>query len=336
MTSGTWLMKRTGWDWPSSSTSSTTISAPTAITWTSSPPFYFSNRHKTLWGPAVNLDGEQSDQVRSFFFENALCWLSEYHLDGLRLDATHHLFDESPRHFLAELAALVRESIRDRSVLLFAEDPRNLAVMVRAKSEGGWGLDGLWSDDFHHELRRYLVGDSDGAFRDFRGSLADLARTINRGWLFCGSYSIHRGCVRGTDPAGLEPHRFIFYLQNHDRIGNRAMGERLNHQLDPATYRAASALLLTAPATPLLHRSQRRAGPARQGGQAPRVPALRSLRRSRRAGKDSRLPVRADLPRLQDRLGRARSRAACRNAQALSGPASAAADGARAFLLTTG
>ncbi len=219
-------------------------------------PYYFSNRHQTLWGPAVNLDGEQSDQVRSFFFENALCWLSEYHLDGLRLDATHYLFDESPHHFLAELAALVRESIRDRSVLLFAEDARNLAVMVRAESEGGWGLDGLWSDDFHHELRRYLVGDSDGAFRDFRGSLADLARTINRGWLFCGAYSIHRGYDRGTDPAGLEPHRFIFYLQNHDRIGNRALGERLNHQLDPATYRAASALLLTAPATPLLFMGQ--------------------------------------------------------------------------------
>jgi maltooligosyltrehalose trehalohydrolase len=215
-------------------------------------PDYFSARYKTLWGPAINLDGERSAMVRAFFFENALHWLWEYHMDGLRLDATHYLFDESPRTFLAELAALVRESIGDRAVHLIAEDPRNLAAMVRAESEGGWGLDGLWSDDFHHELRRYLVGDSEGAFRDFRGRVPDLALTINRGWLFRGEYSLHRGYFRGSDPTGIEPRRFVFYLQNHDRIGNRAMGERLNHQVDPPTYRAASALLLTAPAAPLL------------------------------------------------------------------------------------
>ena len=217
---------------------------------------YFSGRHKTPWGPAINLDGPRSAGVRAFFLENALHWLREYHIDGLRLDATHRLFDESPRHFLAELAAVVRESIGDRTVHLIAEDARNLATIVRPVAEGGWGLDGLWSDDFHHELRRYLVGDSEGAFRDFRGSVADLVQTANRGWLFCGEYSIHRGYFRGTDPTGLAPRQFVFCIQNHDRIGNRALGERLNHQVDAATYRAASALLLTAAATPLLFMGQ--------------------------------------------------------------------------------
>ncbi len=217
---------------------------------------YFSTRHKTPWGPALNLDGPRSEMVREFFIENALHWLHEYHLDGLRLDATHHLHDDRETHFLAELASRVRASIADRSVHLIAEDPRNLAGMVKPTSEGGWGLDALWSDDFHHQLRRYLTGDDEGCFRDFRGSLSDLATTINQGWLFQGEYSIHRGYHRGTDPTGLEPSRFVFAIQNHDRIGNRAHGERLSQTVDLATYRAATALLLTLPTTPLLFMGQ--------------------------------------------------------------------------------
>ena len=219
-------------------------------------PDYFSSRHRTLWGPAVNLDGEQSRRVRDFLIENALHWVHEYHLDGLRLDATHHLFDDGPRHFLAELTARVRASVSDRALHLIAEDPRNLAAMLRAEPEGGWGLDAVWSDDFHHQLRRYLTGDDEGVFRDFRGTVPDLVATINNGWLFCGAYSIHRRYHRGTDPAGLAPRRFVFTIQNHDRIGNRAFGERLNHQVDLATYRAASALLLGTAATPLLFMGQ--------------------------------------------------------------------------------
>ncbi len=217
---------------------------------------YFSSTNRTPWGPAINLDGPRSANVRAFFFENALHWLREYHMDGLRLDATHRFFDDRPRHFLAELAGVVHESIPERTVHLIAEDARNLATMVRPVAEGGWGLDGIWSDDFHHELRRYLVGDFEGAFRDFRGNLIDLVKTINRGWLFQGEYSIHRGYFRGTDPTGLAPRSFVFYIQNHDRIGNRALGERLNHQVDAAAYRAASALLLTTAATPLLFMGQ--------------------------------------------------------------------------------
>ncbi len=219
-------------------------------------PAYLSDRHRTPWGPAVNLDGPGSEMVRAFFIENALHWIHEYHMDGLRLDATHSMVDEGPRHFLAELSARVREQAPDRAIHLIAEDHRNLAGMLRPESAGGWGLDGVWSDDFHHQLRRLLAGDDDGVYRDFAGTIPDLVTTLNRGWFFSGEYSIHRGKNRGTDPAGLPLRSFVFCIQNHDRIGNRAFGERLNHQVDPAAYRAASALLLLAPRTPLLFMGQ--------------------------------------------------------------------------------
>ncbi len=219
-------------------------------------PAYLSDRHRTPWGPAVNLDGPGSKMVRAFFIENALHWIHEYHLDGLRLDATHSMVDEGPRHFLAELSALIREHGPARPIHLIAEDHRNLADLLRPESSGGWGLDGVWSDDFHHQLRRLLCGDDDGVYRDFAGTIPDLVTTLNRGWLFTGEYSIHRGKNRGTDPAGLSPRSCVFSIQNHDRIGNRAFGERLNHQVDAATYRAASTLLLLAPETPLLFMGQ--------------------------------------------------------------------------------
>ncbi len=217
---------------------------------------YYSETKNTLWGPAINLDGPRSRPVREFFLQNALMWVHEYRIDGFRLDATHHLFDESPRHLLAEISRKVRESVTDRPIHLIAEDPRNLASIVQPETAGGWDFDGVWSDDFHHDLRRYLVGDDEGVFVDFRGSLDDLVTTINRGWLFCGAYSKYRGYHRGSDPSGLDPRRFVFCIQNHDRIGNRAHGERLNHQVDLATYRAVSALLLVCPCTPLLFMGQ--------------------------------------------------------------------------------
>src|SRR5947209_20441561 len=130
-------------------------------------------------------------------------------MGGRRLDAPHYLFADGPRPLLAELSARVRESGPGRAIHPIAEDPRNLAAMVRAEAEGGWGLDALWSDDFHHELRRYLVGDFEGVFKDFKGTVAGVAQAINRGWLFCGEYSSFRGYHRGTDPTGLGPRSFI-------------------------------------------------------------------------------------------------------------------------------
>ncbi len=219
-------------------------------------PHYFTQRHRSDWGAGLNFDGELSGPVRQFFIENALYWIHEYHIDGLRLDATPAIIDNGSPHFLEELSARVKESTPNRQVHLIAEDHRNLKHLLLDQDEGGWGLSGVWADDFHHQVRRRLAGDDEAYFRDFNGSIRELAETMRRGWYACGQPSIHWGEVRGTDPAGLPLTRFIHFLQNHDQIGNRAFGERLNHQVDAATYRAATALLLTGPATPLLFMGQ--------------------------------------------------------------------------------
>jgi maltooligosyltrehalose trehalohydrolase len=219
-------------------------------------PFYFSTRHRSPWGAAVNLDGEGARQVREFFIENALHWLHEYHFDGLRLDATHGLIDDSPRPFPAELAARARASLPTRQLLLIAEDERNLAAIVRAPAEGGWGLDAVWADDFHHQVRRMTAGDRDGYFEDYRGTTEDLAATIRQGWFYTGQFSAHHARTRGTDPSGVPLDRMIVCIQNHDQIGNRPFGRRLHHQIEPALFRALSALLLFVPETPLLFMGQ--------------------------------------------------------------------------------
>jgi maltooligosyltrehalose trehalohydrolase len=219
-------------------------------------PFYRSDRHQSPWGSAINLDGEHADAVRAFFIENALHWLHEHHADGLRLDATHWLLDETRPHFVAELAARVRESVIGRTVLLAAEDERNSATIVRPASAGGWGLDAVWADDFHHHVRRRSAGDHDGYYQDYSGSLRDLAATLRRGWFYCGQRSTYADAPRGTDPAGVSLERMIICLQNHDQIGNRPFGRRLHHQVDLQAFRALSALLLFAPETPLLFMGQ--------------------------------------------------------------------------------
>jgi len=219
-------------------------------------PHYFSRTHQSPWGAAVNLDGEHAAAVRGFFIENALHWLHEYRFDGLRLDATHAMVDESPRHVIRELTTTVRGSIDDRRILIVAEDDRNLAEIVRPAAEGGWGADAVIADDFHHEARRLAAGDADGYFVDYTGTTTDLAATIRRGWFFAGQHSGYRNAPRGDDPAGVPVNRMVICLQNHDQVGNRAFGERLNQQIDPAVFRALTALLLLAPETPLLFMGQ--------------------------------------------------------------------------------
>jgi len=218
-------------------------------------PVFLSSRHRTPWGPAVTLDGEASDAVRAFFVENALHWLREYHLDGLRLDATHALVDDSPRHFLAELAGVVCAH-GGRPRLLIAEDNRNLDRLVRPPEEGGYGLDAVWSDDYHHQVRVVLTGERGGYFVDFTPATADLAAVIRRGWLYAGRPSRYFGGPRGTDPDGIPAMRFVHFIQNHDQIANRPSGDRLSAAVAPSTYRAVSALLLCAPQTPLLFMGQ--------------------------------------------------------------------------------
>jgi len=219
-------------------------------------PYYFTDRHASPWGAGINLDGEHSAHVREFLVENAMHWVHEYHVDGLRLDATHAIQDDSARHFLAELTARVKASVTGRHVLIVAEDCRNLARIVKPVSDGGWGLDGVWADDLHHQVRRLMAGDSDGYYQDFRGTTEDIATTIRRGWFFTGQYSTYFGDRRGTDPGSIPLERFIVCLQNHDQVGNRAFGERLHHAIDLASYRAVSVLLMMVPETPLLFMGQ--------------------------------------------------------------------------------
>ncbi len=219
---------------------------------------YHSAAHRTPWGAAINFDGPGSAPVREYVIANAVAWITEYHLDGLRLDATHAIHDESPRHILTALAEAVHQAARaeGRVALVIAEEVRNLAYLVKPEAEGGAGLDAAWSDDFHHQMRRKLAGDADGYFGDFSGSAADIAATALRGWFYMGQYAEYFGAPRGTDPAGLAATRFVFFLQNHDQVGNRALGDRLHHFIAPAAYRAASALLLVLPQTPLLFMGQ--------------------------------------------------------------------------------
>ena len=220
-------------------------------------PDYLSKTHSSAWAACVNLDGENAARVREFFIENALQWVHEYHLDGLRLDATHALIDSSPKNLVAELVEQVQATVSGRRVLIVAEDHRNDANMLRPASSGGWGLDGVWADDLHHQIRRKLSGDDEAYYRDYTGSTADIATTINQGWFYTGQPSAHHdGEPRGTDPSGLPPRSFYVCIQNHDQVGNRALGDRLHHKVDQAAFRAASALLLCLPQTPLLFQGQ--------------------------------------------------------------------------------
>ena len=221
-------------------------------------PFVFSEQHRSPWGAGINFDGPHSDMVRRFFIENALHWIHEYHFDGLRLDATHAIADDSPKHFLAELTEAVEDSMQGsrRKVLIIAEDERNLSIMATPRPAGGYGLDATWADDLHHEVHCCLTREHDGYYADYSGAVTDIATTARKGWFYCGQESPHLGKPRGTDPSALPFSSFVVCLQNHDQVGNRALGERLNHLVDLPSYRAATVLLLLAPEIPLLFMGQ--------------------------------------------------------------------------------
>ncbi len=204
-------------------------------------------RHATPWGRAVNLDGPCSRGVRDIILGNALCWLREYHLDGLRLDATFALVDDSEPHLLAELSEVVSRVEGWRRILI-AEDDRHLARLLEPREQGGHGLDGVWMDDFHHLVRRIVTGERHGYFAGFPDSTEALAVCIERSWY-----------RERADASHLDRSRFVFYIQTHDQIGNRAMGDRITEVIDLATYRAISALLAFVPQTPLLFMGQEHA-----------------------------------------------------------------------------
>jgi maltooligosyltrehalose trehalohydrolase len=201
---------------------------------------YFSDRHRTPWGAAVDFDGQDSQEVRRFFVDNATMWLRDYHVDGLRLDAVNAMFDESPTHILEEVADAVKLTGRelDRSTYVVAESNRNDPAIVR-----DLGLDAVWADDWHHALHAVLTGERSGYYAPF-GSLEQLAKALRQAW------------VRGRGRHDLPPDRFIVAAQNHDQVGNRAAGERLVALVGAEKAKLAAALLLTSPFTPLVFQGE--------------------------------------------------------------------------------
>lgn len=216
----------------------------------------FTEKHHTPWGAAVNYDDDGSPAVRETVLANVRQWIEDYHIDGLRLDATHAIIDGSERHILQEIGAAARDAAGARQVVVIAEDERNQRRLLLPESRGGYGLDGVWADDAHHVLRRLTAGDTDGYYSAYHGTVEELAQTLERGWLYEGEHYEPTDEERGTSAAGLDAHHFVHCIQNHDQVGNRALGERLNHEIGLDVYRAVSALLLLSPYTPLLWQGQ--------------------------------------------------------------------------------
>lgn len=214
---------------------------------------YFTDRYKTPWGEAVNFDGPESDHVRHYFFQNILHWLTRYHVDGFRLDATHAIHDQRPRPFLRELADLVRAygTTHGRTPLLLAENDLNDPRLATAAAAGGLGLSGIYNEDFHHSVHAWLTGERHGYYRDY-GSMAHLVRTLDLGFAYTGQYSSYRRRGHGEDPSALPAEALVAFLQNHDQTGNRAYGERLAALLPFEALKVAAGLLLLSPFTPLL------------------------------------------------------------------------------------
>jgi len=213
----------------------------------------FTEKYRTPWGPAVNVDGPHSDGVRKFFIENAVEWIADYHFDALRLDAVHGILDTSAQPFLAELADAVHACGRnlDREVFLIAESDLNDVRMIRPTAEYGFGMDAQWLDDFHHSLHALITGEDSGYYTDY-GELGDFATALDQGYVFAGDYSPYRMRRHGNQPNGARAEQFVVCVQNHDQVGNRMLGDRLSTLVDDRSLRLAASCLLLSPYVPLL------------------------------------------------------------------------------------
>jgi maltooligosyltrehalose trehalohydrolase len=214
---------------------------------------YFTDRYKTPWGVAVNFDGPHNDEVRRFFIESALRWITEFHIDALRIDAVHAIFDFSATPFLAELGSAVHERADQlgRQVYLIPESDLNDTRLLRGRDRGGFELDAQWSDDFHHALHALLTGEQMGYYQDF-GSVGHLAKAFREGFVYSGEYSSYRRCRHGNSSRDIPAHKFVVCAQNHDQVGNRMLGERLSELVSFEQVKLAAGVVLLAPFIPLL------------------------------------------------------------------------------------
>jgi malto-oligosyltrehalose trehalohydrolase len=216
-------------------------------------PQFFTERHQTPWGNAINFDGEGSGPVREFFIDNALYWLEEFHFDGLRLDAVHAIADDSPLHILEDLAQRVHECIRHRTVHLLLENENNEARWLTRSESGVPQLyTAQWNDDVHHVLHVAATGENEGYYVDYLPLANLLGRALAEGFAFQGGLTTHRGSARGEPSAELPATAFVAFIQNHDQIGNRALGERIAALAPAPVARAIAAVYLLLPQTPML------------------------------------------------------------------------------------
>ncbi len=212
-------------------------------------PDFFTERHKTPWGAAINFDGDTARPVRDFFIENALYWLEEFHFDGLRFDAVHAILDDSRRHILTELAETVRARLgAGRPIHLVLENDKNQARLLGPRL-----FTAQWDDDIHHALRVLTTGEIEGYYADYAERPAErLGRALAEGFAYQGDLSAYRGEARGEPSAGLPPTAFVSFIQNHDQVGNNAFGTRLARLAAPEIIRIAAAIYLLSPQIPML------------------------------------------------------------------------------------
>jgi maltooligosyltrehalose trehalohydrolase len=218
---------------------------------------YFTHKHTTPWGDAINFDDTDCSHVRDYVIENALYWIREYHIDGLRMDAVHTIKDDSPTHVLAELRDRVQQFAAEagRDVTLVAETDENSPRYVGPREQGGYGLNGVWSDDFHHAAHALFTGEREGYYQDF-GSAEQLVNAINEGFVYQGqTFQFWKG-PRGEQPGNMPHEAHVICIQNHDQVGNRALGERLTSLVPRGVRKLLAVLLILAPETPLLWMGQ--------------------------------------------------------------------------------
>lgn len=219
-------------------------------------PDYFSKKHKTDWGEAINFDGENNAPVREYFLANAAYWIEEFHFDGFRFDATQNIYDNSPDHILAAITRRVRAAAKGRATILVGENEPQHVKLVQSPERGGYGLSALWNDDFHHSAMVAMTGRNEAYYTDYLGKPQEFISAVKYGYLYQGQWYRWQLQRRGTSDLSLSPTAFVTFIQNHDQIANSGRGERCHTLTSPGRYRAMTALLLLLPSTPLLFQGQ--------------------------------------------------------------------------------